>query len=332
MLTSHRRAFKDLAINIKNEPTTTTLPKPSDLDPTDHPLVTLWTTKSYTIAKNNRGEFHTEPATRGENVMFWFLQNADGTTVDGPTVSRMRFTSKLAWSNMLDKYQTLAPTWTNLTPAQQLEFYLDIEDKFPFLRLCEDHYKARKIGTLDYTHWYGTRVLRKSKATTRGKKRRRSGTDPNLEGAGVLQGASNGYKRARRTPSTLSRRASRHVRRSETLTRTEIPVVSTDLVFSQISTPSPSSPQPDPPPAPGSPPHTPTLTSTSTTGTNESAKPSTLNIDKPIASPVSPSHVAATTGCPQIRLVRFSPRSRSFQETYNSHCYDPPSEATHSPL
>ena len=153
--------------------------------------------------KNNRGEFHTEPATQGENVMFWFLQNADGTTVNGPTVSRMRFTSKLAWSNMLDKYQTLAPTWMNLTPAQQLEFYLDIEDKFPFLRLGEDHYKAQKIGILDYTYCYGTHVLRKSKATARGKKRQCSETDPNLEGTGVLQGASNGYKRARHTPSML---------------------------------------------------------------------------------------------------------------------------------
>ena len=199
MLTFHRKAFENLAINIKNEPITTALPKPSDLDPTDHPLVTLWTTKSYTLAKNNRSEFHTESTTRGDNIIFWFLQNADGTTVNGPTVSRMRFTTKLSWSNMLDKYKMLAPTWTNLTPAQQLEFYLDIKDKFPFLRLCEDHYKAQKIGTLDYMHWYGTRVLGKSEAAARCKKHRRRETDPNPEGA-----ASDRYKCARHTPSTLS--------------------------------------------------------------------------------------------------------------------------------
>ena len=337
MLTSHRKAFKNLAINIKNEPTTTTLPKPSDLNPTNYPLVTLWTTKSYGIAKNERTDFHTEPATRGENVMFWFLQNADGTTVDGPTVSRMRFTSKLSWSNMLDKYKSLAPTWTSLTPAQQLEFYMDIEDKFPFLRLCEDHYKARKIGTLDYTHWYGTRVLGKSKAAARGKKRRHSRTDPIPEDTGTLQGVSNRYKRARRTPSTLSRRASRCIRRSETLTRSQIPGESANIEPSQVPAPSPSSPQPDPPPAPGSPPHAPTLTpsqalssnnpdmspsvpplnmqpgSASTTGTDESAKSPMPSVDKPIASstgtsgltkaPVSSLDAAAATGCPPTRIV-----------------------------
>ena len=268
--------------------------------------------------------------------MFWFLQNADGTTVNGPTVSCMRFTSKPSWSNMLDKYKMLAPMWTNLTPAQQLEFYLDIEVKFPFLWLCKDHYKARKIGTLDYTHWYGTRVLGKSKAAARCKKHRCSETDPNPEGA-----ASDRYKCARHTPSTLSQCALRCIHRSETQTRLQILGKSADLEPSQISTPSPSSPQLDLPPAPRSPPHAPTLMpdlalssnnpvmsptvpppemqprSVSNTRTNESAKSPTPNVDKPIVSSTGSSGLAkaldssldaaAATGCPPSRMVSYFP-------------------------
>jgi hypothetical protein len=213
---------------------------------------------------------------------------------------------------MLDKYKALAPTWMKLTPAQQMEFYLDIEDKFPFLRLCEDHYKARKIGTLDYTHWYKNRVLKiKTKA---GKKRRHSVADPDAEDTG--------NKHARRMPS-LPRRASRRICRLESRTRSQVSGKSVALGPSRPSTPSPSPPHPDSPPVPGSSPHTPTPVTTpsslppdtqtgspTTLTTDGSDKSPILNTNKPVPStiglnktPDSHSNITPTAGRPPSLLV-----------------------------
>jgi hypothetical protein len=40
---------------------------------------------------------------------------------------------------------------------RQLEFYIRIEAKHPFLRLCENHYKSESISFSDYSHWYDKR-------------------------------------------------------------------------------------------------------------------------------------------------------------------------------
>ena len=103
--------------------------------------------------------------------MFWFLQYADETIVSGRDVTSMRRASKEIWTTMLEKYNTLAPNWTALTPAQQHEFYLDIEAKYTFLQLCKDHYKAQKIGVFDYTQWYKNRQKALEKAHEKASKK-----------------------------------------------------------------------------------------------------------------------------------------------------------------
>ena len=129
--------------------------------------------------------------------MFWFLQYADGTTVSGRDVTSMRRASKEIWTTMLNKYKTLVPNWTALTPAQQQEFYLIIEAKYPFLQLCQDHYKAQQISVFDYTQWHKNRQKALEKA---GKKRRRSKTKPDQED--TKQDTPGTRKCLRCTPST----------------------------------------------------------------------------------------------------------------------------------
>lgn len=289
----------------------TTLPKLSYLNPTDYPLITLWTMESYCKAKLAHDELQPEPSEE-DNVMFWFLQNEDGSTVHCTTIAHMRFASKLLWSTMLHKYTTLAPTWMKLTPVQQMEFYLDIEDKFPFLQLCEDHYKARKIGTIDYTHWYKNHIV-KAKA---GKKHCRA--DPNSEDAS--------NKHTRRMPS-LPRRTSHQIHRLESRTRSQTSGKSLVLGPSRPSTPLPSPPpsHPDLSLSPMSTPHAltqgispsslDTLTgSPNTIVTDKSDEPPIPSINKPITSSSgldktlsSLLGVTLTVGCLLGRLVSFFP-------------------------
>ena len=242
ILISHRKAYQGLLVNLKNKPTT------PDADPVvvnreEHPLVTLWDTTDYGEACRTRGEFQDDgPAERGpgrsskgENVMFWFLQYTDGTTVSGSDVTSMRRSSKEIWTTMLEKYKTLAPNWTALTPAQQTEFYLAIESKYSFLRLCKDHYKAQKIGVFDYTQWYKHRH----------KENKKRKSEPSQEDT-----KQDTHKRLKRTPSTsLPRRVSLRLRNS----RSQIHGDSNNPTTTGLSTPPPARSNSPPTPDPSSP-------------------------------------------------------------------------------
>ena len=130
--------------------------------------------------------------------MFWFLQPADGKTVDGHTVSRMWTATKAIWTTMLEKYKMLALSWMNISPTQQMEFYLQIEAKFPFLQLCEDHYKAQKIGTIDYPHFYKNHVTGKATNNCKaGKKRHHSKVESDVED--TMNNPPSPHKHMRRT-------------------------------------------------------------------------------------------------------------------------------------
>ena len=242
ILISHRKAYQSLLINLKSESTTSDT-NTVVVNREEHPLVTLWDTSDYGEACRTRGEFQDDsPAERGpgrsakgENVMFWFLQYTDGTTVSGSDVTSMRRSSKEIWTTMLEKYKTLAPNWTALTPAQQKEFYIAIEALYPFLRLCKDHYKAQKIGVFDYTQWYKHRH----------KENRKHKTEPIQEDA-----KQDTRKRLRRTPSTsLPRRVSLRLRNS----RSQIHGESNNPTTTSPSTPpharsdSPPAPEASPP-------------------------------------------------------------------------------------
>lgn len=248
-LTPYRKAYQSLIDNIKTGSSTPDT-NPVVVKREEHPLVMLWDTNDYSEVCRERGEFPEDaPAERGpgrsakgENVMFWFLQYADGTIVSGCDVTSMRRASKEIWTTMLEKYNTLAPNWTALTPAQQHEFYLDIEAKYTFLRLCKDHYKAQKIGVFDYTQWYKNRQKALEKAREKASKKRcHSKTEPSEED--TKQDTPDTRKRLRRIPSTsLPRRVSLRLRKS----RSQIPGEADDPATATLSTPPP--PRSDTPP------------------------------------------------------------------------------------
>src|SRR6266702_623916 len=38
-----------------------------------------------------------------------------------------------------------------------MEYWLDIEAKYPILQFCDNHYKANSIPISDYSHWHSSR-------------------------------------------------------------------------------------------------------------------------------------------------------------------------------
>jgi hypothetical protein len=132
---------------------------PKNLD--NYPTITYWHKCVQLDEKNRRLEFtKTKPGSKhkhkskGKNIAFWHFQYSDGTVLNYNEVKAIRKDSKKIWRKMCDKHGPIGVPWTTISPDRQLEFYVRIKAKHPFLWLCENHYKAESISFSDYSHWY----------------------------------------------------------------------------------------------------------------------------------------------------------------------------------
>ena len=111
--------------------------------------------------------------------MFWFLQNEDGTELDGRVLTKIRAEAKIIWRELCDKYGPIGCPWSSVAPRYQREYWRRIEAAYPVLRLCDGHYKADSIPFSDYSHWYDVRYPdpdNEPKARGRTRKRSRTAT------------------------------------------------------------------------------------------------------------------------------------------------------------
>ncbi|KAI9435308.1 hypothetical protein H4582DRAFT_2059567 [Lactarius indigo] len=136
---------------------------PSDMDPADFPAINYWFKHQQRAEFNRRKEFSSNgsvrrgPAATGENRQFWFLEYEDGTMLDGHEVANIRAYSQEIWASMCNKYRPIGQPWGKVKPWRHREYWRRVEAKYPILRLCDSHYKANSIPTIDYTHWYQMR-------------------------------------------------------------------------------------------------------------------------------------------------------------------------------
>ena len=134
-------------------------------NPKDYPKISYWRKRTYLDEKNRQQEFsksgqasgRKRKRMTGKNVSFWHFQHADSTVLDPEDVKEIRRESKKIWRGMCERFGPIGAPWTTISPNRQMEFYGKIEDKFPILRLGENHYKADTIAFSDYSHWYDKR-------------------------------------------------------------------------------------------------------------------------------------------------------------------------------
>ncbi|KAI9442343.1 hypothetical protein H4582DRAFT_2054808 [Lactarius indigo] len=84
-------------------------------------------------------------------------QYEDGTMLDGHEVANIRAYSREIWASMCDKYGPIGQPWGKVKPWHHREYWRRVKAKYPILQLCDSHYKANSIPTIDYTHWYQMR-------------------------------------------------------------------------------------------------------------------------------------------------------------------------------
>ncbi|KAH9011116.1 hypothetical protein EDB84DRAFT_1569964 [Lactarius hengduanensis] len=177
---------------------------PTDQDPTAYPHINYWFKHLRRAEFKRRKEFsqgHTRrgPAPAGENREFWFLEDEDGTMLDGYEVARIRAESKVIWESMCKKYGRLGLPWGRVGSERHREFWRRIEAKYPVLLLCDSHYKANSIATQDYTHWYQARYPDSVAPEASGQKRSRTAS-PVLSRKSPRRGLRSGPRSPQQSP------------------------------------------------------------------------------------------------------------------------------------
>jgi hypothetical protein len=140
-----------------------TIPPPTQLDRSMYPKVWFWTKQEWRDYKTSRKDSSdlvvtsgTRGATRaamGENVRVQYVEHADGKMVDGGMVTEIRDHARRIWRGLWSR--GLAPRmWGAATQEVKDAFIRSMEEHFPVLRFCDNHWKAQAIATANYSQWY----------------------------------------------------------------------------------------------------------------------------------------------------------------------------------
>ncbi|KAH8980249.1 hypothetical protein EDB86DRAFT_3088033 [Lactarius hatsudake] len=149
-------------------PSTQQLMKP--LVRSDYPLVKFWTKLAWKIysdtindssnlvpGDNRRGRTR---SAQGINVMMLYIENADGTSIDGIVAGQIRDFAHSIWHRLL--LRKAAPDkWGDAPSDVREHYYYDMEVKYEVLRYCEGHWKAQAVATSIYSQWHSTFVKKR---------------------------------------------------------------------------------------------------------------------------------------------------------------------------
>lgn len=145
------------------------LPLASEPNRVSHPLVKYWDREQYTAAeeagkveKPGSGKRGKSDLAAGVNVTCQFLENEDGIPISGHEVRRV-FARLTSLFEQLVADGKAKPHWTAHSPEVRQEVYNKLADDFPFLKLCNDSWKAQKLCVGKYSSFYGTRFNRAKK-------------------------------------------------------------------------------------------------------------------------------------------------------------------------
>ena len=143
---------------------------PWGLMSSDFPLVIFWTKRAWRKHEGGKkdstelvaqsGQRGGARSAQGENVMMQFIQNDDGTTIDGTLAAEMREFARSLWRGFHSRNAT-PEKWGDTSKDIREEYYHQMENEFFPLRLCDNHWKSQAIATSIYSQWHGYYVVKK---------------------------------------------------------------------------------------------------------------------------------------------------------------------------
>jgi hypothetical protein len=150
-------------LNVPNPPTIlpsnlvlTHSPLPQ-LSKSDFPGVKFWSVRQY----NDRRKAGKKGADNDSDssILSCYGEDEDGNDVPTEYMNNARATAKNFFRLLLENSR--APSvWRDATIDVVDELYYILETNYPFLRLCQGHWKAKKIATNSYSQWYPGAVKR----------------------------------------------------------------------------------------------------------------------------------------------------------------------------
>ncbi|KAF8237525.1 hypothetical protein L208DRAFT_1247089 [Tricholoma matsutake] len=88
-------------------------------------------------------------AAQGENVTLRFIEDENGTVIDGFRAMVMHRFARELWAG-LNSIGKAPKTWGKVDAAVAAQYWNEMEWKFPELRLCDNHWRSDFIATLNY--------------------------------------------------------------------------------------------------------------------------------------------------------------------------------------
>jgi hypothetical protein len=121
-----------------------------------YPLVKYWYRHEWNAAEvNQAARIGAQGKTRvalGENVSLKFIEDETGVVIDGFRVTAIRRFARELWAG-LNSIGKAPKTWGKVDAAVAAQYRNEMEQKYPELRLCDNHWKADLIATLGYPSW-----------------------------------------------------------------------------------------------------------------------------------------------------------------------------------
>ncbi|KAJ7263365.1 hypothetical protein C8J57DRAFT_1231233 [Mycena rebaudengoi] len=137
------------------------------LERNDHPKVRFWTRDDFNKVggKKKTTSINSERPRRGNtrmtqdiNVMFTFLEQADGTILSGKEAQAVRRHATTAFLEIHTNYPDLVPATWGVAPLSIVNYVRsELYAAYPCLRLCVGHWKCDLLLTTIYTNWYKSR-------------------------------------------------------------------------------------------------------------------------------------------------------------------------------
>jgi hypothetical protein len=127
----------------------------------DYPDVKFWTKRQWneasadalvdvTLGPQVRGRTR---AAQGINVKMRYVEQRDGTIIDGDRASEIRKFARAIWVSIA-KRGPLPPKWGQADVETRRQYCNGMASRFLELRLCEHEWKAEQIATNNYPSWY----------------------------------------------------------------------------------------------------------------------------------------------------------------------------------
>jgi hypothetical protein len=128
----------------------------------DYPDVQFWTKRDWldrsaeeddAMVLDNSSRRGKTRASQGVNVAMRYVEEQDGTVVDGHRATEMRRYARLIWVHMA-KEGGPPPSWGKADVKLSQAYCREMCQRFPELKLCNLDWKADQIATDNYPSWY----------------------------------------------------------------------------------------------------------------------------------------------------------------------------------